>query len=102
MRPLGLIAFGLLAALAAWFAVANRNAVVFSLDATRPGGAGSSFEVPLFAVLLLGVLAGLVVGALYMAMGQMKLRRALKAEQARAERLQRLLSDETLRALPKS
>ncbi len=101
MRPLGLIAFVLLAALAAWFAVANRNAVLFSLDATRPGGAGSSVEVPLFVVLLLGVLAGLVVGALYMAAGQLRLRRDLKAERARAERLQRLLSEETLRGLPK-
>lgn len=100
MRPLGLIAFGVLAALAAWFAVANRNAVLFSLDATRPGAPGSSFEVPLFAVLLLGVFAGLVVGALYMSLRQLRLRRALKAEQARAERLQRLLSEETLRGLP--
>ena len=100
MRPLGLIAFGSLAALAAWFAVANRNAVMFSLDATRPGAAGSSFETPLFVVLLLGVLAGLIVGALYMTGRQARLRRALKAEQARAERLQRLLSEETLRGLP--
>ena len=100
MRPLGLIAFVVLAGIAAWFAVANRNAVLFSLDATRPGGPGSSFEVPLFAVLLLGVLAGLIVGALYMTGRQVALRRALKAEQAWAARLQRLLSEETLRGLP--
>lgn len=102
MRPLGLIAFALLTALAAWFAVANRNAVLFSFDATRPGAPGSSVEVPLFAVLLLGALIGLIVGALYMAAGQFRLRRALRAEQARAERLQRLLSEETLRSLPRS
>ncbi len=101
MRPLGLIAFVLLAALAAWFAVANRNAVIFSLDATKPGAAGWLFEVPLFEVLLLGVVAGLVVGALYVLGRQGRLRRALKAEQLRAERLQRLLSEETLRSLPK-
>lgn len=101
MRPLGLIAFALLAALAAWFAVANRNAVLFSLDATRPGGEGSSIEVPLFAVLLLGVLIGLIVGALYVMVGQFRLRRELRAERARSERLQRLLSEETLRGLPK-
>jgi len=102
MRPLGLIAFALLTALAAWFAVANRNAVLFSFDATRPGAPGSSVEVPLFAVLLLGALIGLIVGALYMAAGQFRLRRALRAEQARAGRLQRLLSEETLRSLPRS
>lgn len=101
MRPLGLIAFGLLAAVAAWFAVANRNAVVFSLDATRPGAPGSSAEVPLFAVLLVGVLAGLIVGALYMLAGQGRLRRRLREEEARNARLQRLLSEETLRSLPK-
>ena len=39
---------------------------------------------------LLGALIGMIVGALYMAAGQLRLRRALKAEQARAERLQRL------------
>lgn len=101
MRPLGLIAFALLAAIAAWFAVANRNAVVFSLDATRPGAPGSSLDVPLFAVLLVGVLAGLIVGALYMVAGQARIRRQLREEQARNARLQRLLSEETLRSLPK-
>ena len=35
MRPLGALAFALLAGLAAWFAVANRNAVIFSLDALK-------------------------------------------------------------------
>ncbi len=101
MRPLGLIAFLGLTALAAWFAVANRNAVLFSLDATRPGAPGASIEVPLFAVLLLGALIGLIVGALYMWVGQLALRRDLRAERARADRLQRLLSEETLRTAPR-
>lgn len=101
MRPLGLIAFGLLAAVAAWFAVANRNTVIFSLDATRPGGEGSSIALPLFVVLLAGVLAGLVVGSLYVVAGQARVRRQLREEQARSARLQRLLSEETLRSLPK-
>ena len=102
MRPLGFIAFACLAGIAAWFAVANRNAVLFSMDATRPGAPGASFEVPLFAVLLIGVLIGLIVGALYVWFGQFRLHRALRAEQARAARLQRLLSEETLRTLPKA
>jgi len=101
MRLLGLIAFACLAAIAAWFAVANRNAVLLSLDATRPGAPGSSVEMPLFAVLLIGVLAGLIVGALYMLTGQSRLRRKLREEAARNARLQRLLSEETLRSLPK-
>lgn len=96
MRPLGLIAFAILAALAAWLAVANRTAVVFSLDAFRAGDPASSAEIPLFLVLLLGALAGMVIGALYMIGRQMRLSRRLAEETARADRLQAMLADEVL------
>lgn len=96
MRPLGALVFALLAGIAAWLAVANRQAVTFSLDALRPGAPVSSVELPLFAVLLLGALVGLIVGALYMLGRQRTLKRAVKAERDRADRLQRLLADETL------
>ena len=96
MRPLGAVVFVILAALAAWLAIANRQPVQFSLDAMRPGSPASSIELPLFAVLLIGALAGLVIGASYMLIRQRAVNRALKAERERAERLQRLLGDETL------
>lgn len=96
MRPLGAIAFVILAGLGAWFAIANRTPVLFSLDAMRPGSPASSIELPLFAVLLVGALGGLIVGGAYMLGRQRALKAALKAERARAERLQRLLADETL------
>jgi uncharacterized integral membrane protein len=96
MRALGAVALAVLAALAAWLAVANRDAVMFSVDALRPGADGAAIRVPLFAVMLLGVLLGLIVGAAYMAVPQVRLRRQLREERARADRLQRLLADETL------
>lgn len=96
MRPLGAVAFVVLAGLAAWLAVANREAVIFSFDALRPGAAGAAIRVPLFAVMLFGGLLGLIVGAVYMAVPAARLKRQLKAERLRADRLQRLLADETL------
>jgi uncharacterized integral membrane protein len=95
MRVLGATALVALAALAAWLAIANRDTVMFSVDALRPG-AGVAIRVPLFAVMLFGVLLGLIVGAAYMAAPQLRLRRQLKEERDRADRLQRLLADETL------
>lgn len=100
MRPFGLIAFALLAGIAAWLAIANRVPVVFSFDAFRPGAPGTSIEIPLFAVLLLGALAGILVGAAYMRARQARLSRKLAEERARADRLQVLLADETLARSP--
>jgi uncharacterized integral membrane protein len=100
MRVLGAIALIVLAALAAWLAVANRDAVIFSFDAVRPGAAGFAIRVPLFAVLLSGVFLGLIVGAAYMTAPQVRLRREIRQERARADRLQRLLADETLAKHP--
>lgn len=96
MRPLGALVFVILAAAAAWLAIANRQMVAFSLDALRPGSPASTIALPLFAVLLFGALAGLVIGAAYMLTRQRALHRELRAERERAERLQRLLGDETL------
>ena len=96
MRPLGAIAFTILAALAAWLAVANRDSVIFSFDALHAGDARAAIRIPVFGVLLLGTLIGLVVGALYMASPLARLRRDLRLERGRADRLQRLLADETL------
>ncbi|MCC6920336.1 MAG: hypothetical protein IT548_14135 [Alphaproteobacteria bacterium] len=96
MRPLGAIAFAILAGLAAWLAVANRDSVIFSFDALHPGASGAAIRIPVFGVLLLGGLIGLVVGALYMTAPVTRLKRELRAEQARVGRLQRLLADETL------
>ena len=98
MRPLGAIAFALLIALAAWLAIANRVPVLFSLDALHPGDPRASAELPLFVVLFLGVLAGLVIGALYMLPGRARLRARLEEETERAGRLQALLAEETLAA----
>lgn len=94
MRALDALTLIVLAALAAWLAVANRDAVMFSIDAVRSDGA--AIRVPLFAVMLFGVLLGLIVGAAYMAVPQVRLRRQLREERARADRLQRLLAAETL------
>lgn len=96
MRALGAVALIVLAALAAWLAIANRDTVMFSLDALRPGAGAIALRVPLFAVLLMGVLLGLVVGAAYMAVPQIRLRREIREERARADRLQQLLAAETL------
>ncbi len=96
MRPLGALAFALLAGLAAWFAVANRTPVTISFDALRPGSSVSSIELPLFAVLLAGVLAGLLIGGVYMWARTRGVHHALAEERRRAERLQKLLADDTL------
>mgnify|MGYP000988196364 CR=1 FL=1 len=96
MRPLGVIVFLILAGAAAWLAIANRETVRFSLDAMRPGSPASSVELPLFAVLLIGALAGIVVGGAYMLTRQRALKAELRAERARTDRLQRLLADEAL------
>jgi hypothetical protein len=96
MRPLGALAFVALALLAGWLAIANREAVMFSFDALAPGNPASSLKIPLFAVLLLGAMAGLIAGSLYMLWGQRALHRQIRQERARADRLQRLLADETL------
>ncbi len=96
MRPLGAAGFIVLAAAGGWLAVANRHAAPFHFDALRPGAAASTFELPVYAILLIGAFIGVLIGSLYMLGAQGALKRRIREEQARAERLQRLLAEEAL------
>lgn len=96
MRPLGALGFLIVAALAVWLAVANRSFVTFSVDAMNPGAPGTSMAVPLFGVLLIGVLAGLIGGGIYMISVQRQLKREIRQERERAEKLQAMIAEETL------
>jgi hypothetical protein len=96
MRASGALAFLVLTGLAAWVALANRHLVSVSFDAFRPDSPSAIITVPLFAVLFAGVLAGLVIGSLYMWVAGGHYRRVWRGERARADRLQKMLTDEVL------
>jgi uncharacterized integral membrane protein len=76
--------------------VANRGAVVFSLDPF--GGNALSFAGPLFVFLFAALLLGIVVGGIAAWLRQGRWRQAARLERAEAARLRHEL--ERLRARP--
>jgi uncharacterized integral membrane protein len=69
------------------FAVANRRPVVVSLDPFDPARPAFAFAVPLFELLLAGVVGGVVIGGVAAWLRQSKWRRAARLAQARASEL---------------
>jgi uncharacterized integral membrane protein len=64
------------------FAVANRQTVVITLDPFDPGNPALTIALPLFVLILILVMAGVVLGGIAAWLGQRKWRRAAR----RAER----------------
>lgn len=93
MRWLVMIPVGLVLIL---LALANRHAVVLSLDPFGQQAAGLSLSVPLFVVILLSMMAGVLVGGIALWIGQGRHRRAARLHKREAERLRR--EAETLKA----
>jgi len=69
------------------FAVANRHSVVVSFDPFDPERPAFAFAVPLFELLLAGVIGGVVIGGVAAWLRQSKWRRAARLAQARAREL---------------
>ena len=69
------------------FAVANRRSVVVSFDPFDPAHPAVAFALPLYGLLLAGVIGGVVIGGAAAWMRQSKWRRAARLAQARAREL---------------
>lgn len=78
-------------ALAIVIAVANRQAVLFSLDPITETAPAIGIEVPLFAIIFLSILLGIVLGGGAAWMRQRKWRRLAKAERKQIRSLSREL-----------
>jgi uncharacterized membrane protein YciS (DUF1049 family) len=68
-------------------AVANRQTVIVSFDPFDQGQPAFALALPLFALLLAGVVAGVVIGGVAAWLGQGKWRRAARLAQAQAREL---------------
>jgi len=79
------------------FAVANRHAVDVSFDPFNQSRPAFAVMVPLFALLLCAVFAGVVIGGAATWLGQHKWRRSARAAQAQV----RELREELNRARPR-
>ena len=76
-----------LAVLFVAFAVANRQSVVVSFDPLDASHPAFALPVPLFALLLAALLAGVVIGGIAAWMRQSKWRRAARLAQGQARAL---------------
>jgi hypothetical protein len=74
------------------FAVANRHGIVVSLDPFDQAHPAFSTTVPLFALLLCVLLAGVVIGGSAAWLRQSKWRRAARLAQAQAQELREELN----------
>ena len=79
------------------FAVANRQPVVVSFDPFDQAHPAYTLSIPLFALLLCILLAGVLIGGVAAWLGQRKWRRAARLAQGHA----RELRDELTRARPR-
>jgi len=68
-------------------AVANRGAVLFTLDPFNPGNPTLSVQLPLFVYLLLSVMLGVVIGSIVTWFRQSRYRRMAKQQTQEADRL---------------
>lgn len=68
------------------FAVANRHVVTVSLDPFGEQAAGLSFDAPLFVVLFIVLMVGVVVGGCASWLRQGRNRKAARVARAEAER----------------
>ncbi len=72
-------------------AVANRHAVTVSFDPFSAAAAGA-VEVPLFIVLIVAIIIGVLLGGFFTWLSQGKHRRALRESRAEAARLRNQIS----------
>lgn len=86
-RFVSILIFAPLAIVLVALAVANRNAVPFTIDAFNPGSASLTWQVPLFALLFIVLAAGLLLGSFATWLAQGRHRRAARQGKAEAERL---------------
>lgn len=68
-------------------AVANRSPVQFTIDPFNPGNPLLSWQTPLFALLFLALIAGLLAGGLVTWLAQGRYRRLARERKAEADRL---------------
>ncbi len=68
-------------------AVANRATVLFTIDPFNPGSALLSWQLPLFVLLFVALITGLVLGSLATWFAQGKYRRSSRENKAEAARL---------------
>jgi uncharacterized integral membrane protein len=68
------ILFALVALSASLMAIANRTAVTFSLDPIPPASEALSFQAPLFLVIFISILFGILLGGFVVWQGQRKSR----------------------------
>ncbi len=76
-----------IAVVAVALSVANRSAVVLSLDPLGGAAPRWSVELPLFILLFATIGLGILIGGVATWIGQGKWRRAARAERANAQRL---------------
>jgi uncharacterized integral membrane protein len=67
--------------------VANRGEVAFSLDPIHGATGGWAVKAPLFAMLFVAAIFGIVIGGIAAWIGQGRWRHAARAERANADRL---------------
>jgi uncharacterized integral membrane protein len=71
------------------FAVANRSAVTISLDPFSSPGPALTFSAPLFLVVLVALIAGVIVGGAAAWLRQSRWRRAARRREAQVAALRR-------------
>lgn len=77
-RILLVVVFVPLAVILIALAVANRGVVAFTLDPFNPGNPALTLDMPLFVLLFLALLAGLVVGSIATWIRQGRYRKAAR------------------------
>ncbi|MEQ1889640.1 MAG: LapA family protein [Alphaproteobacteria bacterium] len=78
MKQLRVIGLGFGLVLACLLALANRAAVVFSLDPISPASDDLSVQMPLYGVIFIALFIGVLLGGLTVWLGQRQLRLAGK------------------------
>ena len=69
--------------------VANRHAVVFSIDPFGAGDPAFTYEIPLYWLLFAAAAIGVLIGGVATWAGQSKWRRAARHEHAEVEKMKR-------------
>ena len=77
-----------IAAILLIFAIANREPVVLSLDPFAPGAPAWSVQLPLFLVILLAVMVGVVIGSISDWLAQGRYRREARHSRTELRRLE--------------
>jgi uncharacterized integral membrane protein len=72
VKRLRQILFALVVLSASLLAIANRTAVTFSFDPIPPASDALSFRAPLFLVIFISILFGIMLGGIVVKLGQRK------------------------------